>query len=249
MATFPSGIVSFTNPSAGTLMSVVSHSGQHIAENNEITAIETALGINLANVIPSSYLSTSTTLAENSDTKVPSQKAVKAYADNMVLTGGGIPIGYLDTDGTLAANLDTKVASQKATVTYVAAQIAAAAPGTKVYASVATRDASTASGSVAYTPAGLTFTPKAIIAMSAIENNEVFSMGFSDGTRNSCLWLRGSYANFQWTNYLVFTSLTASASDNQSATIASFDTNGFTLAWTKNGSPTGSIAVAYLLIG
>jgi hypothetical protein len=123
MATFPSGIVSPTNPVSGDKMNVLSHAGQHTVANDEIVAIETALGVNLANVVPAAYLSTSTTLAENSDTKVATQKAVKTYADNMVLTGGGIPIGYLDTDGTLAANSDIRVPSQKAVKTYVAAQI------------------------------------------------------------------------------------------------------------------------------
>lgn len=130
MATFPSGIVTLTNPSSSTLMSVVSHAGEHVAANNEIVAIETALGVNLANVVPASYLSTSATLAENSDTKVATQKAVKTYADNMVLTGGGIPLGYLDTDGTAAANSDTKVPSQKAMVTYVGANNGVKSDGT-----------------------------------------------------------------------------------------------------------------------
>lgn len=119
MATFPGGIVSPTNPVASDKMNIVSHAAQHTSENNEIVAIETALGVNLANVVASSAISTSGTLAENSDTKIPSQKAVKTYADAMVLSGGGIPLGYLDTDGTLAANSDTHVASQKAVVTYV----------------------------------------------------------------------------------------------------------------------------------
>lgn len=60
------------------------------------------------------------TLAANSDTKYPSQKAVKTYADTKQAA-----LGYTaensankDTDGTLAANSDTSYASQKATKTY-----------------------------------------------------------------------------------------------------------------------------------
>lgn len=62
------------------------------------------------------------TLAGNSDKVVPTQKAVKTYADAIgsAATGASIPIGYLDTDNTLAANSDIKVTSQKAVKAYVA---------------------------------------------------------------------------------------------------------------------------------
>lgn len=52
------------------------------------------------------------TLGSNLDTKLPTEKAVKTYADTKV------PSSYLDTDGTLAANSDAKVATQKAVKTY-----------------------------------------------------------------------------------------------------------------------------------
>jgi hypothetical protein len=65
------------------------------------------------------------TLAANSDTKYPSQKAAKTYIDTG-LSGKENTLGFTpenvsnkDIDGTLAANSDTKYASQKATKTYV----------------------------------------------------------------------------------------------------------------------------------
>lgn len=62
-------------------------------------------------------IDTDGTLAANSDTLVPSQKAVKTH----VATASGllVPLSYLDTDGSLASNSDSKVATQKATKTYV----------------------------------------------------------------------------------------------------------------------------------
>lgn len=63
-------------------------------------------------VLTVGVLDTDTTLAANSDLKVATQKATKAYADTKIASG------YLDTDTTLAANSDTKLASQKATKTY-----------------------------------------------------------------------------------------------------------------------------------
>jgi hypothetical protein len=110
-------------------MSAVPHADQHVKANDEIEAIETALGVDLANVVQTSALDTDPLLAADSNTRVATQKAVKAYADNIVITGGGIPIGYLDTDGALTANSDTKVPSQKAVRTYVAASVPTAVSG------------------------------------------------------------------------------------------------------------------------
>ena len=94
--------------------------------------------------------STSTTLAGNSDSNVPTEKAVKTYADTKVpktttvnskdLSGNivldktdiglgsvdntqQLPMSYLDTSTTLAGNSDTKVPSQKAVRTYVGTKV------------------------------------------------------------------------------------------------------------------------------
>lgn len=103
---------------------------------------QAALGFTPENV---ANKDTTTTLG-TSDTKYPSQNAVKTYADTKVpstrqvaghalsadvtLAASDVGLGnvtndaqvkasQLDTDGTLAANSDTRVATQKATKTYV----------------------------------------------------------------------------------------------------------------------------------
>ena len=72
------------------------------------------------------------TLAANSDTKYPSQQAVKTYVDTGLATKQN-SLGFTaenvtnkDIDGTLAANSDTKYASQKAAKTYTDAAKASA---------------------------------------------------------------------------------------------------------------------------
>lgn len=50
------------------------------------------------------------TLGANSDSKIPTQKAVKTYA---------MPASYLDVDSALAANSDSKIPTQKAVKAYV----------------------------------------------------------------------------------------------------------------------------------
>jgi hypothetical protein len=44
MATFPGGIASLTNPEYNSRMNILSHAAQHTSANDEIEAIETALG-------------------------------------------------------------------------------------------------------------------------------------------------------------------------------------------------------------
>lgn len=93
----------------------------------------------LALKTPLSYLDTDITLTANSDAKIATQKATKAYADSKVadaINDGTTAIApsqnavfdalalklatsYLDIDTTLAANSDAKIPSQKAIKTYV----------------------------------------------------------------------------------------------------------------------------------
>jgi len=99
----------------------------HISDTNNPHAVtKTQVGLsNVDNVqqLPSSYLDTDTTLSSNSDSKVPSQKAVKAYID----TGLGTKQNSLGYTAENAANKDTstslgtsdiKYPSQKAVKTY-----------------------------------------------------------------------------------------------------------------------------------
>jgi hypothetical protein len=77
-----------------------------------LTIASTTVVTNLnADKVDGADLDTNTSLG-TSDVKIPSQNAVKTYADTKLAAS------YLDTDGALTANSDVKVASQKATKTY-----------------------------------------------------------------------------------------------------------------------------------
>jgi len=89
--------------------------GSSAVIREEFAAIGVATGTLETDVdakIPLTYLDTDSTLAADSDTKVATQKATKAYA---------VAKTQIDTDVTLAANSDVKVASQKAVKAFVAA--------------------------------------------------------------------------------------------------------------------------------
>ena len=71
-------------------------------------------------VIPLSYLDTDTTLSTDSNSKVATQKAVKAYADTKQPSLGFTAenVANKSTDGTLAANSTTMYPTQSAVKTY-----------------------------------------------------------------------------------------------------------------------------------
>jgi hypothetical protein len=116
-AEFPAAIKNFTDPSNTSRQNSPLHSQQHIDVNAEVEAIETALGIGMANVIGSGAIDTDSAFTANSDSKIPSQKAVKSAVDAKLASSA------IDTDGTMAADSDARVPSQKAVRTYAAGLI------------------------------------------------------------------------------------------------------------------------------
>jgi len=95
---YPGGLDTFSTTIAGT-DARTGHATQHNNVNDAINKIEAELGVNpsltaatvaaLLAAIPSANVvrDTDGTLAANSDTVIPSQKAVKTYADAIATTG------------------------------------------------------------------------------------------------------------------------------------------------------------------
>jgi len=105
------------------------------------------------------------------------------------------------------------------------------------------RDATAASGNVAYT--GVGFTPTSIIVVAAISSGTACCTGQVDSTKDGyCI---SAASGTLWIPYPSFVLLYPNADGNfQLATVNSFDADGFTLAWTKSGTPTGTIALSFL---
>lgn len=106
---------------------------------------------------------------------------------------------------------------------------------------VFTRDATAASESVSYT--GVGFKPSSIYLMS------------TRSTASQAFWGVSDVANDLAMNFLPTGAfdITASASvgisdgtNSQLGEVSSFDADGFTIAWTKANSPTGTISVRYI---
>ncbi len=153
----------------------------------------------------------------------------------------------LDEDN-MASDSATKLATQQSIKAY------ADTKGDMKYADLrfkiitATRDMTTASNDVAYS--GVGFVPKAIIVFACGETLTAASWGFLDGTRNQAIAdysAAGAGANV-WTSGGAYGIIlvTTAGGINQLASLKSFDADGFTLTWTKAGTPTGTAYMRFM---
>jgi hypothetical protein len=116
-----------------------------------------------------------------------------------------------------------------------------------------TRDMTAASGDVAYT--GVGFEPRQVIFFASVAGTKMASWGVNDALGNGNGQSYGVQRQFD-TGEMSYTSNNAielldSIEPNsgiQRARIQSFDSDGFTLAWDKNLSPTGTATVIALCL-
>jgi len=114
-----------------------------------------------------------------------------------------------------------------------------------------TRDMSLAAGSSSYT--GLGFRPSAIITASAELNINAFSsVGLcghdTDQTTEKSINISRIYNDtYDASGSFAFHYESAGPLTRFFGAISSYDADGFTVAWTKNGSPTGTLYVAFLV--
>lgn len=169
-----------------------------------------------------------------------SVKSIAVDSTNKVqLSEQGASIDEFSTDGTLAGNSDTAVPTEQAVKTYADSGLA------KVKVVALTRDLAAATGDVSTT--GVGFTPKVIIAFGMIDVTPNACWGFSlQAVEGSIFREYEATANFGECNSLQWLSTEAGA--RQVAVVKSFDADGFTLTWTKVGSPTGTAYIKILCI-
>lgn len=92
---------------------------------------------------------------------------------------------------------------------------------------------------------GVGFTPKAIIFFAVENTSTKFSVAAASGASEAYVLGAYSAGTFTYSNGVVFT-ITSLSVTQALASLTSFDTDGFTLTWTKNGSPTGTVDVRAL---
>jgi hypothetical protein len=127
--------------------------------------------------------------------------------------------------------------------------ITALAPVLKVKSSGSlSRDLSAAGGDVSYT--GVGFTPKSLILFCGVDGASNHSTGIQGAVAdNPVVILYASGVGSILNDRLARGTAAAGGSNYQDAVLKSYDADGFTLTWTKTGSPTGSATIGYLAIG
>ncbi len=119
----------------------------------------------------------------------------------------------------------------------------------QVFAGTTTRLFDAASGDVSYT--GIGFRPVGFYAYSIIHTQDTFSWGFDDGTNGNAIydnsgWGENTYGVGSGSSIYPVTS----GANYNKGSIASFDADGFTISWTKLGSPAAlTISIYYMCIG
>ena len=110
-----------------------------------------------------------------------------------------------------------------------------------------TRDMTAASGSVGYTGAG--FVPTSVIILGTITNAlNLFSLSLTDSALNMGVLFANNSATIPMGTAAIAVALSADGSvTSQQGSIASYDSNGFTITWTKNGVPSAGTATLYAL--
>lgn len=106
-----------------------------------------------------------------------------------------------------------------------------------------TYNLSTASGSLPVT--GVGFRPKVVILGGAVSGASPWTLGAADASGGASMGFIGTAMQMQTTLPIV---LYANGSDYQTGILSSMDSDGFTLAFTKNNSPTGTATVFYVAI-
>ncbi len=109
---------------------------------------------------------------------------------------------------------------------------------------VATRDLSASSGDVSYT--GVGFQPTSLMVIANCHDTFTFSNGIADSSK-TCRLISASSANVvrSYADMLVLLYVT-NESNLQYCNVKTYDADGFTLTWTKAGSPTGTGTMAFL---
>lgn len=178
--------------------------------------------------------------ANDFETKITATDPTADRTQTIQNNNGVIPLGTSGNTLFLTTTADTNVtlpaAGTLGNMSY---------SNTRYYVGSFTRDMTAASGNVAYT--GIGFQPKAIMVIGGEDAATLnfLSWGFSDDTTEGDIEVYTTTGTYQTNSRLL--AITESSGVSQSAVVASFDSDGFTLTWTKNGAPgAGTGTVKYL---
>jgi len=116
-----------------------------------------------------------------------------------------------------------------------------------IYSGTITRDMASDSGDVSYT--GIGFKGSILMITGTLDSATIMTVfGFDNGTTRYC-----TYGNYDGYFYRATTSCIISGTgttpgNTQTAVLKTWDSDGFTLTWTKTGSPTTTMTVGIIVL-
>lgn len=222
-------------------------------------------------VIPASYLSTDGTLAGDSDTNIPTEKAVKAYADtksdasktetltNKTINGDDntlldIPIDKLKIDSEAQGDILYRGASAWSRLAIGASGLFLKSQGAgqnPIWGSaltskviVITKDMSDTSN---FSVTGVGFQPTCVVCFG-VEGTDTDSASFafvdSSGIARGIRYQSGA----TWSTNVSVISIRDTAGTIFNADFVSFDSDGITMSISKLGSPSGTLTACFLFL-
>ena len=108
------------------------------------------------------------------------------------------------------------------------------------------RDTTVVTGTQSVT--GVGFTPVFVIFLALEATSDEVSWGFDDGTNKDCIGRDGATYFWNGQNHSI-SGRDNGTTDVYNGFISSLDSDGFTISWTKTGSPSGTLSITYLAVG
>jgi hypothetical protein len=206
-----------------------------------------------------SAASSATTAAGQATISTSEATVSSSYATNsldqvgLATTQATIAASEATTAGISAATIPAPTTGSVADQLRVASGAAAyelftpTASSLSVFVGAFTRDQSTASGTQSVT--GIGFQPKAIIFLAA--QNAVageMSFGFGDASNDKVVADNNNATAATWVLDNAVIQVKESGADTNTGTLDSLDADGFTIAWVKTSTPTGTTTIQFLAI-
>lgn len=268
---FPTSLDNFTNPLGTQTLDSPDHAGQHSDANDALEALEAKIGLGAGTPTANKLLVGSGNGTATWTTTWNGGTINNATIGTSQFTGGTVNNVVIGTSAITGGTITTPLISGTATFdTAIAgsavatgAEITTGTDNTQIVTpkglgdagvntrlksktGTFTRDAAGTTANVAYT--GVGFVPTSIVFTAVISGAVHQSVGFADSAKGGKVITRAfdgnNYANLYTDACIAIAQ--ATGSNDQWAKVASYDSDGFTLTWTKVNSPTGSITIDYI---
>lgn len=228
--TYPGTVQTFVDPAGTAKLSNPDHTQRHIDESDTIEAIQTVMGTTAGTSVLKNFAAGDFPARINATNVL--QQAVSGTINNATM----------GTPSVTAPKINENVALTSTSTNLNLLSGLSALPTLQSKVITSTRDMTAAGGTVAYT--GVGFVPTSIMAFGVIQSSYSFGLGFVDSARTE-------QGLFQFGTNTLYTdpallSIATSAGVQQYCTVSSYDADGFSLVWTKQGSPTGTAELRFI---